>query len=169
MVVEWGKWYRSKEKKGGNNPFASYLLNKKWTLEEEFNNHMLRFQQVKCSEFYFTSVNFILTFQAGLTMIEVGFKEEPAELGSEPLQMEHFHLPLGMWFVGILISLFCFIAEIIKNWIKKWKAKRLSDTEGAEMDLAVLEVDKARVTFQQEVQHNTDVQDIEDTEDTEET
>ena len=40
-----GKWYRSK----GHNgvwPFASYLLNKKWTMEEEFNNHMMRLQQV---------------------------------------------------------------------------------------------------------------------------
>ena len=39
-------WYRSKERKGGKNPFGSYLMNKKWNLEEEFNNHMLRFQQV---------------------------------------------------------------------------------------------------------------------------
>ena len=39
-------WYRSKEPKSGGSPFASYFLNKKWTLEEEFNNHMLRFQQV---------------------------------------------------------------------------------------------------------------------------
>ena len=33
----------------------------------------------------------------------------------EPLAMEHFHLPLGLWFVGILISLFCFVAEIINR------------------------------------------------------
>ena len=105
-----------------------------------------------------------------MTITDVDFKEEPADDEPEPLRMEHFHLPLGMWFVGLLISLFCFVAEIIKNRIKKWKAKRLSDTEGAEMDLAVLEVpDKAPVTFQQEVQHNTDVQDTEDTEDTEDT
>ena len=44
-----GKWHRSKEKKGGENPFASYMLNKKWTFEEEFNNHLLRFQQVTVS------------------------------------------------------------------------------------------------------------------------
>ena len=48
---QWAKdyntsWYRSKERKGGRNPFSSYMLNKKWTLEEEFNNHLLRFQQV---------------------------------------------------------------------------------------------------------------------------
>ena len=40
------RWHRSKNRKGGENPFASYLMNKKWTLEEEFNNHMLRFQHV---------------------------------------------------------------------------------------------------------------------------
>ena len=33
----------------------------------------------------------------------------------EPLRMEHFHLPLGMWMVGILTSLLFFIAEIIKH------------------------------------------------------
>ena len=43
------RWYRSKDKKAGKNPFASYMMNKKWTLEEEFNNHLLRFQQVTVS------------------------------------------------------------------------------------------------------------------------
>ena len=33
----------------------------------------------------------------------------------EPLRMEHFHLPLGIWMVGILISLLFFVAEIIKH------------------------------------------------------
>ena len=42
-----GKWHRSKDRKSGNLYFASYMLNKKWALEEEFNNHMLRFQQVR--------------------------------------------------------------------------------------------------------------------------
>ena len=41
-----GDWYRSKEKKEGYHPFTSYMMNKKWPLEEEFTNHMLRFQQV---------------------------------------------------------------------------------------------------------------------------
>ena len=67
--LEWAKnfttrWYRSKEKKGGINPFGSYMLNKKWTLEEELNNHMLRFQQVKCS--LLISPNFIFTFHSRL-------------------------------------------------------------------------------------------------------
>ena len=42
-------WYRSKQKKGGQSTFVSYMLNKKWTLEEEFNKHMMRFQQVTVS------------------------------------------------------------------------------------------------------------------------
>ena len=48
------KWYRSKERKGGVNPFPSYMMNKKWTMEEEFNNHVLRFNQV--------SVNFSIFY-----------------------------------------------------------------------------------------------------------
>ena len=47
------RWYRSKTKKGGDFPFGSYLLNKKWTLEEEFNNHMMQFQQVTASSIYY--------------------------------------------------------------------------------------------------------------------
>ena len=47
------RWYRSKTKKGGDFPFGSYLLNKKWTLEEEFNYHMMIFQQVTASSIYY--------------------------------------------------------------------------------------------------------------------
>ena len=59
------KWYRSKDKKGGQHPYGSYMLNKKWTLEEEFNNHMLRFQQVRvifidCSNVYFNFLGWII-------------------------------------------------------------------------------------------------------------
>ena len=50
---EYGKWYRSKQKKDWQSPFASYMLNKKWTLEEEFNNHMMRFNQVTVTSIYF--------------------------------------------------------------------------------------------------------------------
>ena len=42
-------WYRSKGKVAGQMPFTSYLMNKKWTLEEEFTKHMLHFQQVTLS------------------------------------------------------------------------------------------------------------------------
>ena len=56
--LEWGKWYRSKERKGGRIPFGSYLLNKKWTMEEEFNNHMMRFNQVTVSSIYSNKQHF---------------------------------------------------------------------------------------------------------------
>ena len=113
--LAWGRWHRSKDRKGGSHPFASYMLNKKWTLEEEFNNHMLRFQQVTVESVLFISVNNIFIFQAGLTINEVLFKEEEEVDKMEPLLMEHFSLPIGMWFVGIVISLLCFLAEIIHH------------------------------------------------------
>ena len=50
-----------------------------------------------------------------MTVVEVGFKEDEEDDKPEALRMEHFHLPLLMWFVGILISLLCYIAEIIKH------------------------------------------------------
>ena len=56
--LDWGKWHRSKDRKGGENPFASYLMNKKWTMEEEFTKHMLHFQQVILSSNNFIKLNF---------------------------------------------------------------------------------------------------------------
>ena len=42
------KWHRSKDtKKMPYSEFASYMVNKKWWLEEKFNVHMMRFQQVE--------------------------------------------------------------------------------------------------------------------------
>ena len=59
------------------------------------------------------SVNYILTFQAGLTVIEVGFKEEEEDDDPEPLRMEHFYFPFGALLIGLLLSVFCLIVEII--------------------------------------------------------
>ena len=56
--LEWGRWYRSKDRKGGQNPFPSYLMNKKWTMEEEFTKHMLHLQQVILSSNNFSRLNF---------------------------------------------------------------------------------------------------------------
>ena len=57
-MLELGKWYRSKDRRIGENPFGSYLMNKKWTMEEEFNIHMLRFQQVTLRSNHFSRLNF---------------------------------------------------------------------------------------------------------------
>ena len=67
-----------------------------------------------------------------MTITEVRFEQKAEDDKLEALRMEHFYLPIGLWFVGTLISIFCFLAEIIIIWISKRKAVRLSNTEGAE-------------------------------------
>ena len=60
--LEWGRWYRSKDRKDtGDLPFGGYMMNKKWTMEEEFNNHMLRVQQVMLSSDYLSLLHFDIT------------------------------------------------------------------------------------------------------------
>ena len=44
--IEYGKWHRSKDKRAGENPFTSAMINKKWWLEEELNNLLLQIDQV---------------------------------------------------------------------------------------------------------------------------
>ena len=48
-----------------------------------------------------------------MTAIEVGFKEEKEDDDPEPLRMEHFYFPLGLWLAGIVLSAILFLAEII--------------------------------------------------------
>ena len=43
--LEYGRWHRSKDKKAGS-ALCSAMMNKKWWLEEELNNHLLQFHQV---------------------------------------------------------------------------------------------------------------------------
>ena len=55
------RWYRSKNKEENDwMPGYTYAMNKKWTLEEEFTVHMLRFQQVTVSSSYFGKLNFVI-------------------------------------------------------------------------------------------------------------
>ena len=56
-MLEFGKWYWSKDRRIGVNPFGSYLMNKKWTMEEEFTKHMLHFQQVTLSSNHFSKLH----------------------------------------------------------------------------------------------------------------
>ena len=75
---------------------------------------------------------------------EVGFKEDPPNDEPEALRMEHFYFPLGILFVGSLLSLLCFIAEILYHRITR--------------------LEEPSVTPEADVEHNRDVEDIEDTE-----
>ena len=111
-------WYRSKDK-DFENPFSAYMMNKKWTLEEEFNNHMLRFQQVPVIHFAQLSINYKSTFQAGLVGTEVGVEDKIRDDELEPLGMEHFYFPLGLWLTGLLVSASFLLAEIFSHRIKK--------------------------------------------------
>ena len=101
-----------------------------------------------------------------MTVIEVHFKEEKEDDDPEPLRMEHFYFPLGLWLGGLILSAIFLLTEIIihrrrksktdvamlpleepgvtqstpeEENLNKWRAVRLSDTEGAELDLAVSE------------------------------
>ena len=56
-----------------------------------------------------------------MTVIEADFKKEVEDDGPEPLRMEHFYFPLGLWLVGILLSVFCLLAEIIIHRLGKSK------------------------------------------------
>ena len=114
-------------------------------------------------EFYiFNSVNYILTFQAGLTVIEVDFKAEKEDDEPKPLKMKHFYFPLGVLLGGLILSAIFLLAEIILHSIRKPETevaiakleeqsvtqsspesekleKMVLNTEGAELDLAVSE------------------------------
>ena len=58
-----------------------------------------------------------------MTSIEVHFKQEPEPDDPERLRIEHFLFPLGLWFVGTLISILFFTAEIIVKRIRKTKTE----------------------------------------------
>ena len=64
----------------------------------------------------------------------------------EALRMEHFYFPLGLWFVGLLLSFLCFIAEIIFRRMARLEEPRVTQS-----------------TPESEVEHKRDVEDIEDT------
>ena len=89
-----------------------------------------------------------------MVAIEVDFKEEKEDDDPEPLIMEHFYLPLGLWIVGLLLSTIFLLAEIIHSRTRKSQTLEeasvtqstaesenlgemvLSDTEAAQLDLA---------------------------------
>ena len=106
------------------------------------------------SEFYFFTFKYILTFQAGLTVIEVHFDEEKEDTDPEPLRMEHFYFPLGLWMVGILLSVFCFLIEIIIHQLTKPKT---------DVPMARLEESGVTQFTPEKEDSNANVENIEDT------
>ena len=67
------------------------------------------------------SLKIILSFQAGLTIIEVHFNAEKEDDEPERLKMKHFYFSLGMWLVGIILSAIFLLAEIIIHRLRKPK------------------------------------------------
>ena len=54
-----------------------------------------------------------------MTAIEVGFKEEKEDDDPEPLRMEHFYFPLGLWLGGLILSAIFLLTEIILHRRRK--------------------------------------------------
>ena len=81
-----------------------------------------------------------------MLVIEVPFNEEEEDTEPDPLELKHFYFPLGMWLVGILLSVFCLLAEIIIHRLGKSKKSDVTQsTPGSEDG------------------HNSNVEDLEDT------
>ena len=90
-----------------------------------------------------------------MTQIEVPFKVEEEDAEPEPLRMEHFYFPLGLWLVGILLSVFSFLAEIIIHRLGKSK----TDATKARME----EFGVTQSSLESEDGHSSNVEDLEDT------
>ena len=101
-----------------------------------------------------------------MSIIEVVFEAEEEEDDPEPLRMEHFYFPLGLWLGGLILSAIFLLTEIILHRRRKSQTDvararleepsvtqsspesenlgemtvRLADTEGAEVDLAESEI-----------------------------
>ena len=99
--------------------------------------------------YLFILVNYILTFQAGLTVNVVRFKEEKEDDDPEPLRMEHFYFPLGLLLGGLILSSIFLLIEIIIHRLRKPK----TDTLKARLE----EPDVTQSTPESEDGHKSDV------------
>ena len=86
-----------------------------------------------------------------MTVIEVDFKAKKEDSDPEPLRMEHFYFPLGLWLVGIVLSVFSFLAEIIIHRLGKSK----TDIPKARLE----EPGVTQSTPESEDGHNSNVED----------
>ena len=55
-------------------------------------------------------------------IIEIGFDAVEEDDDPEPLRMEHFYFPGGLWLMGILLSVLGFLAEIVTHRPRKSKS-----------------------------------------------
>ena len=83
-----------------------------------------------------------------MSVVTVHFEEESEDDSIGPLRMEHFRLPIGLWLVGLVISVLCLLAEIIYH--------RMTDVPIA------MQPRVTQSTPELEVEHNSHVEDIED-------
>merc|ERR1712029_994956 len=97
--LDMGRWYRSKEKVAGHYPYIGYLTTKKWHLNEEMANHLLRFQQ------------------AGLTSLEVKLEEWQWEEELHVFTLEEVGLALIINVAGLGISTIVFLIEKIDKMV----------------------------------------------------
>ena len=86
---------------------------------------------------------------------EVPFNAKEEDGEPKPLEMEHFYFPLGLWLVGILLSVFSFLAEIIIHRLGKSK----TDATKARME----EFGVTQSSLESEDGHSSNVEDLEDT------
>ena len=56
-----------------------------------------------------------------MTILEVDYIVEMDDDELEPLRMEHFYFPGGLWLIGILLSVLALLAEIIIRTLRKSK------------------------------------------------
>ena len=97
----------------------------------------------------FGTFKYISTFQAGLTVTEVHFKQEEEDNEPEPLKMKHFYFPLGVLLGGLILSAIFLLIEIMIHRLRKPK----TDTLKARLE----EPDVTQSTPESEDGHNSDV------------
>ena len=86
-------WYRSKEVFPQDIPYAGYLTNKKWPLNEVMSLHLIMLQQARNSVILCYDLDIVspITLQAGLIRNEAKFTTHVPEETLEPLGMEHLY------------------------------------------------------------------------------
>ena len=57
-----------------------------------------------------------------MTTIEVHYKADIEDDELEPLRMEHFYFPGGLWLMGTVLSVLGFLAEIVTHRPRKSKS-----------------------------------------------